>query len=141
MKTFQINPEWQLSLPTDFKHRREDAHIIFWKTGITIICTVFSYSGEAGRATMLANLKARAEAEGRNVVQSDEGELRKLGYVQIEELNEDQMRLVLYSFTAAPYTCLQIAFYMDSEDSFEDMLELWKAVKHCNPEANGKENE
>jgi hypothetical protein len=135
MKHYQLHPEWQMDLPDEFEKRKEDEHLIFWKPGMTILTTVFAYSGEGQRKTLLANLRARAEAEKLETVEDQTGDLVLFGYMQPEQIQPGHQRLALHAFTTARYGCLQTSFYLDQQSDLREALLIWKSVQHITPPA------
>jgi len=129
---YQLTRQWSLSLPDGFQQRKEGAHLIFWAPGITIITTVFTYSGESERQALLANLRDKALAEEHKTIEdSDEDEfLQRFGYLQTEEIQPGHTRLALHAFTLAPQGCLQTSFYADRPEDFDLALEAWKSVSY-----------
>ncbi len=127
---YQLTPEWTLSLPEGYQHRKEEQHLVFWTTGITLITTVFAYSGENQRRTLLANLRARAEADQLELIEDLDGDLFRLGYLQPETIRPGRTRLALHAFTTAPYNCLQTSFYLDRSEDLKTALIAWKSVQY-----------
>jgi hypothetical protein len=134
---YTLSPEWDIQVPEVFQHRVDGEHVIFWTSGITLLCTVFSYSGEKGRETLLANLRARAEIKELQIIEEIEGEIIRFGYLQPEELHPGHHRLALHAFTTAPFGCLQTSFYLDDAAFLQDQLKIWASVRH-NPQGEPK---
>lgn len=124
-----LSQEWSLDIPEGYQHRKEGDHVIYWRVGITLLITIFAYSGEKHRQTLLANLQAKAEAEKLEMIAEDEGDIRRFGYLKPEEVIPGRTRLALHAFTTAPYGCLQTSFYIDNADDLRECLELWKSVE------------
>ena len=125
---YRINPEWQLELPEDYQKRKEGDHLVFWTTGVTLLTTVFAYSGERNREILLANLRAKAEAEQLKTIEDVSGSLVRFGFLQTETIEPELERLALHAFTTAPYGCLQTSFYFDRPEDLRAALEVWKSV-------------
>jgi len=68
-----LSKEWSLEIPDDIQHRKEGEHVVFWKPGLTLLTTIFAYSGEKHRQVLLANLKGRVEAEKLESIVENEG--------------------------------------------------------------------
>ncbi len=124
-----LSQEWSLDIPEGYQHRKEGDHVIYWRAGITLLITIFAYSGEKHRQTLLANLQAKAEAEKLEMIAEDEGDIRRFGYLKPEEVIPGRTRLALHAFTTAPYGCLQTSFYIDNADDLRECLEIWKSVE------------
>ncbi len=124
-----LSQEWSLDIPEGYQHRKEGDHVIYWRVGITLLITIFAYSGEKHRQTLLANLQAKAEAEKLEMIAEDEGDIRRFGYLKPEEVIPGRTRLALHAFTTAPYGCLQTSFYIDNADDLRECLEIWKSVE------------
>lgn len=126
----KLASEWKVTLSDGFQRRKEGKHLIFWTTGCTIITTVFAYSGEQQRNTLLANLRAKAESNNLALIEDQEGILYRLGFLQTEVIQPGHARLALHAFTAAPYGCLQTSFYLDSTDDLDMVLKAWQSVSY-----------
>ena len=126
---FNLSPEWSLDVPANFQNRKENDHLIFWKAGCTLLTTIFAYSGEKHRQTLLANLKAKAEAEKLEIISEVEGQVELFGYLTQEEVIPGHERLVLHAFTTEPFSCLQTSFYIDDPNDLHDCLLTWNSVK------------
>ena len=124
-----LSQEWSLDIPEGYQHRKEGDHVIYWRVGITLLITIFAYSGEKHRQTLLANLQAKAEAEKLEMIAEDEGDIRRFGYLKPEEVIPGRTWLALHAFTTAPYGCLQTSFYIDNADDLRECLEIWKSVE------------
>lgn len=124
-----LSNEWSLDIASDFQNRIEDDHIVFWKEGSTLLVTIFAYSGERHRETLLANLKAKAEAEKLETIYEDEGQIVRFGYLKLEEIMPGHERLALHAFTTAPHTCLQTSFYIDNPEDLHDCLLMWNSAQ------------
>lgn len=124
-----LSHEWSLEIPEGYQYRKDGDHLIYWRAGITILMTIFAYSGEKHRQTLLANLQAKAEAEKLEMIGEDEGDITRFGYLKPEEVMPGRTRLALHAFTTAPYGCLQTAFYFDLADDMRECLEIWKSVE------------
>ena len=127
---YTLSPEWDIEIPDSYQHRVEGEHVVFWSSGITLLCTLFAYSGERGRETLLANLRARAEAKDLKTIEEVEGDLVRFAYLQAEETQPGHVRLALHAFTTAPFGCLQSSFYMDDPSTIKDHLNTWASVRH-----------
>lgn len=127
---YKLTPEWKVTLPDGFQHRKEGEHLIFWTTGCTVITTVFAYSGEQQRDTLLANLRAKAESNDLELIEDQEGILYRLGFLQTEVIQPGHTRLALHAFTTAPYGCLQTSFYLDSTEDLDTVLKAWQSVSY-----------
>lgn len=127
---YTLSPEWDIDVPESYQHRVEGEHVIFWDSGVTLLCTIFAYSGERGRETLLANLRARAEVKELKTIEEVEGDLVRFGYLQAEETQPGHVRLALHAFTTAPFGCLQTSFYMDDPTTLQDHLSVWASVQH-----------
>ena len=115
-------------MPEGYQWRKEGDHMIFWRKGATILITVFAYSGEKNRQVLLANLKARAEADKLEVIADLDGDIERFGYFKTEDIQPGHTRLALHAFTTAPFGCLQTSFYLDDSDELKDQLRLWQTV-------------
>ena len=117
-------------MPEGYQWRKEGDHMIFWRKGATILITVFAYSGEKNRQVLLANLKARAEAEKLEVIADLDGDIERFGYFKTEDIQPGHTRLALHAFTTAPFGCLQTSFYLDDSDELKDQLRIWQTVTY-----------
>ena len=124
-----LSQEWTLEIPEDVQHRKEGDHVVFWKPGCTLLTTIFAYSGEKNRLVLLANLRARVEAEELESIVENEGEIQRYAYLKNEEIMPGHVRLALHAFTTAPYGCLQTSFYIDNSDDLRECLVMWKSVE------------
>lgn len=124
-----LSNEWLLDVPDDFQHRKEGDNVIFWRVGCTLLTTIFAYSGEKHRQAVLANLKAKAEAEKLETIREDKGDISLFGYLKLEEVMPGHNRLALHAFTTAPYTCLQTSFYLDDPQELRECLLIWNSVE------------
>ena len=124
-----LSNEWLLYVPDDFQRRKEGDNVIFWRVGCTMLTTIFAYSGERHRQTLLANLKAKAEAEKLETISEDKGDVTLFGYLKPEEAMPGHNRLALHAFTTAPYTCLQTSFYLDDPKELRECLLIWNSVE------------
>ena len=115
-------------MPEGYQWRKEGDHMIFWRKGATILITVFAYSGEKNRQVLLANLKARAEADKPEVIADLDGDIERFGYFKTEDIQPGHTRLALHAFTTAPFGCLQTSFYLDDSDELKDQLRIWQTV-------------
>ncbi|MFZ3152098.1 MAG: hypothetical protein WA116_10525 [Anaerolineaceae bacterium] len=127
---YKLTPEWKVTLPDGFQNRKEGEHLTLWTTGCTVITTVFAYSGEQQRNTLLANLRAKAQSNDLELIEDQEGVLYRLGFLQTEVIQPGHTRLVLHAFTTAPYGCLQTSFYLDSTDDLNMVLKAWQSVSY-----------
>ncbi|MFA5612590.1 MAG: hypothetical protein WDA04_07000 [Anaerolineaceae bacterium] len=125
----KLSKEWSLDIPENLQHRKEGDHVVFWRTGCTLLTTIFAYSGEKHRQVLLANLKGRAEAEKLESIIENEGEIQRYAYLKHEEIIPGHTRLALYAFTTAPYGVLQTAFYIDDVVDLKECLLVWKSVE------------
>lgn len=132
---YQLSTDWSIEVPEDYQRRKEDDHLIFWRKGATILTTIFAYSGEKNRQILLANLKARAEAEKLEVITDLDGDIERFGYFKIEDIHPGHKRLALHAFTTAPYGCLQTSFYLDDPDELKEHLQIWQTVTYQPEEA------
>ena len=123
-----LSQEWSLEVPEDLQHRKEGDHVVFWKPGCTLLTTIFAYSGEKRRQILLANLRARVEAEQLESIVENEGEIQRYAYLKNEEIMPGHQRLALHAFTTAPFACLQTSFYLDNSDDLRECLVMWKSV-------------
>lgn len=117
-------------MPEGYQWRKEGDHMIFWRKGATILITVFAYSGEKNRQVLLANLKARAEADKLEVIADLDGDIERFGYFKTEDIQPGHTRLALHAFTTAPFGCLQTSFYLDDSDGLREHLEIWQTVAY-----------
>lgn len=117
-------------MPEDYQWRKEDDHVIFWRKGATILTTIFAYSGEKNRHILLANLKARAEAEKLEVIMDLDGDIERFGYFKAEDIQPGHTRLALHAFTTAPRGCLQTSFYLDDPDELREHLQIWQTAAY-----------
>lgn len=117
-------------MPEGYQWRKEGDHMIFWRKGATILITVFAYSGEKNRQVLLANLKARAEADKLEVIADLDGDIERFGYFKTEDIQPGHTRLALHAFTTAPFGCLQTSFYLDDSDELKDQLRIWQTVTY-----------
>lgn len=124
-----LSNEWLLDVPDDFQRRKEGDNVIFWRVGCTLLTTIFAYSGEKHRQTLLANLKAKAEAEKLEMIVEDKGEISRFGFLKLEEVMPGHERLALHAFTTAPSTCLQTSFYLDNPKELRECLLIWNSVE------------
>lgn len=124
-----LSQEWTLEIPEDVQHRKEGDHVVFWKPGCTLLTTIFAYSGEKNRQVLLANLKARVEAEQLESIVENEGEIQRYAYLKNEEFMPGHVRLALHAFTTAPFGCLQTSFYLDNSEDLHECLLMWKSVE------------
>lgn len=124
-----LSNEWLLDIPDDFQRRKEGDNVIFWRVGCTLLTTIFAYSGEKHRQTLLANLKAKAEAEKLEMIVEDKGEISRFGFLKLEEVMPGHERLALHAFTTAPSTCLQTSFYLDNPKELRECLLIWNSVE------------
>jgi hypothetical protein len=124
-----LSQEWSLEVPEDLQHRKEGDHVVFWKPGCTLLTTIFAYSGEKHRETLLANLRARVEAEQLESIVDNEGEIQRFAYLKNEEIMPGRVRLALHAFTTAPFGCLQTSFYLDNLEYLQECLVIWKSVE------------
>ncbi len=127
---YQLSAEWSIDIPQGYQQRKDGDHVVFWRKGSTILTTIFAYSGEKNRHVLLANLKARAEAEKLEVITDLDGELERFGYFKTETILPGHTRLALHAFTTAPYGCLQTSFYLDDPDELREHLKVWQSVAH-----------
>ncbi len=137
--TVDITNQWQLRLDTEFQHRTEGDHLILWTKGISILTTVFSYSGEKDREMLLANLSAKAQAKELEIIQEVNENLVRFGYLQPEEVRPGWARLALHAFTMAEFSCLQTSIYLDRVEDLQKGLLIWRDLKHTDPEQLGSE--
>lgn len=124
-----LSQEWTLEIPEDVQHRKEGDYVVFWKPGCTLLTTIFAYSGEKNRQVLLANLKARVEAEQLESIVENEGEIQRYAYLKNEEIMPGHVRLALHAFTTAPFGCLQTSFYLDNSEDLHECLLMWKSVE------------
>ena len=117
-------------MPEDYQWRKEDDHVIFWRKGATILTTIFAYGGDKNRHILLANLKARAEAEQLEVITDLDGDIERFGYFKTEDIQPGHMRLALHAFTTAPFGCLQTSFYLDDPDELRENLQIWQTAAY-----------
>ena len=132
---YRITAQWELPLEDGFEHRVEDNHLVFWKTGATVVTTVFSYSGFAQQQGLLANLRGKADAAGLESFEETDGALYRFGYLQPEKIAADHVRLALHSFTLAEHSCLQASYYLDRASDLNKALQSWKEVVHTGEES------
>lgn len=125
-----LSNEWLLDVPDDLQRRKEGDNVVFWRSGCTLLTTIFAYSGEKHRQVLLANLKAKAEAEKLETIAEDEGDIMRFGYLKWEEVMPGHNRLALHAFTTAPNTCLQTSFYLDNPDELRECLLVWNSVEY-----------
>lgn len=126
----QLTPQWSIDLPDNFQRRREDAHIVFWSAGITIAVAVFSYSGTAEQAALLANLRAKAQAEELEIIEEQEGALIRFGTMRLEAITPTHTRLALHAFSTAENGCLQSSFYLDNAADIRQAAIIWQSVRY-----------
>lgn len=124
----QLTPQWSIELPDGFQRRREDAHIVFWTAGITIGVVVFSYSGAKEQAALLANLRAKAQAEELEIIEEQEGAVIRFGTLQLEAITPKHTRLALHAFSTAENGCAQTSFYLDNATDLQQALKIWQSV-------------
>lgn len=127
---YQINPQWGIDLDADFKHHAEGNHLVFWRQGWTIITTIYSYTNEKNRQVLIANLRARAQANQLEVLEEAGHEIYRLGYIQPEVVKPGHSRLALHAFTAGLHSCLQTSLYLDRPREIEQALQIWQAVTY-----------
>ena len=123
-----LSPEWSIDIPDDFAERKDGNHLIFWKSGCTLLTTIFAYSGEKHRQLLLANLKGRVEAEKLESIVEIDGEIERYAYLKEEAIMPGHVRLAIHAFTTAPYGVLQTSFYVDNPDDLRECLVIWKSV-------------
>jgi hypothetical protein len=124
-----LSNEWLIDVPDDYQRRKEGDNLIFWRSGCTLLTTIFAYTGEKHRQTLLANLRAKAEAEKLETIAEDEGEISRFGYLKLEEVMPSHQRLALHAFTTAPRSCLQTSFYLDKPEELRECLLIWNSVE------------
>ena len=127
---YQINPEWGIDLDDDFKHHSEGNHLVFWRQGWTIITTVYSYTNEKNRQVLIANLRAKAQANLLDVIEEPGYEIYRLGYLQPEIIKPGHTRLALHAFTAGLHSCLQTSLYLDRPSELEKAMQVWQCVTY-----------
>jgi len=128
--TVDITHQWQLRLDTEYKHRTEGNHLILWDPGISILTTVYSYSGDKDRKMLLANLSAKAQSKELEIIQETSGNLLRFGYLQPEEVRPGWARLALHAFTMAEFSCLQTSIYLDRVEDLEKGLIIWRDLRY-----------
>jgi hypothetical protein len=124
----QLTPQWSIELQDGFQRRREDSHIVFWTAGITIGVVVFSYSGAKEQAALLANLRAKAQAEELEIIEEQEGAVIRFGTLRLEAITPKHTRLALHAFSTAENGCAQTSFYLDSATDLQQALKIWQSV-------------
>ena len=107
-----LSNEWLLDVPDDFQRRKEGDNVIFWRVGCTLLTTIFAYSGEKHRQTLLANLKAKAEAEKLETISEDKGDVTLFGYLKPEEAMPGHNRLALHATTRLIPVCRRRFIWM-----------------------------
>ncbi|HOA21043.1 MAG TPA: hypothetical protein PKL82_00970 [Anaerolineaceae bacterium] len=122
----QLTPQWAINLPDGFQRRKEDTHIVFWTEGITIGVAVFSYSGAKERAALLANLRAKAQAEELEIIEEQAEQLIRFGSMQLEAITPKHTRLALHAFSMAENGCAQTSFYLDNAADLPQALKIWQ---------------
>ncbi len=132
--TVDITRQWQLRLDTEYQHRTEGDHLILWTHGISILTTVYSYSGNKDRQMLLANLSAKAQSKQQEVIQEVSEDLVRFGYLQPEEVRPGWTRLALHAFTMAEFSCLQTSIYLDRVEDLQKGLIIWRDLKHTQVE-------
>jgi len=90
----------------------EDAKLIFWKTGITVIIAAFTLPEDTGKLELLNQIQKKMPEDVLETFVSTKGEIVGLGYTQVHELKGEDNRLALTTFTASDTSCLQTAFYL-----------------------------
>ena len=125
-----LSQEWSIDIPDGFEERKEGEHLIFWKSGCTLLTTIFAYSGEKHRQLLLANLKGRVEAEKLESIVEIDGEIERYAYLKEEAIMPGHVRLAIHAFTTAPYGVLQTSFYIDNPDDLRECLVIWKSVQY-----------
>ncbi|MEA4812357.1 MAG: hypothetical protein VB108_07310 [Anaerolineaceae bacterium] len=128
--TVEISSQWQLRLQEEYQHRIEGDHLILWKMGISILTSVYSYSGEKERQTLLANLRAKAQSKQLQIIEEVNENLVRFGYIQPEEVRPGVMRLALHAFTMAEHSCLQTSIYLDRSEDLETGLLIWRDLQY-----------
>ena len=128
--TVDITKQWQLRLDTEYQHRTEGDHLILWTRGISILTTVYSYSGDKDRQMLLANLSAKAQSKQQDVIQEVREDLVRFGYLQPEEVRPGWTRLALHAFTMAEFSCLQTSIYLDRVEDLQKGLLIWRDLRH-----------
>ncbi len=128
--TVDITKQWQLRLDTEFQHRTEGDHLILWTKGISILTTVFSYSGDKDRQMLLANLSAKAQSKQQEIIQEVSDNLLRFGYLQPEEVRPGWNRLALHAFTMAEFSCLQTSIYLDRVEDLQKGLLIWRDLRY-----------
>ncbi len=102
---------------------------MFWTAGITIGVVVFSYSGAKEQAALLANLRAKAQAEELEIVEEQEGALIRFGTLRLEAISPKNTRLALHAFSTAENGCAQTSFYLDNATDLQQALRIWQSVQ------------
>ena len=125
----KLSQEWSLDVPEDMHQRKEGDHVVFWKPGITLLTTIFAYSGEKHRQVFLANLKRRVVAMKLSNIVEEHGEIQRYAYLKQEEIMPGHVRLAVHAFTTAPYGVLQTSFYLDNAQDLQECLVIWKSVE------------
>lgn len=127
---YQVTEEWILDVPDGFQHRVEGNHLVLWKRGSTIVLTAYSYTSEKNQATLLANLRGKAEAQRLKIIEDVKDGLKLFGFIQAEEIQPGHNRLVLHTFSTSPQGCLQTAYYLDETEELETALRSWQSVTY-----------
>jgi len=125
---YQINPEWGIDLDDDFKRHTEGNHLVFWRQGWTIITTIYAYTNEKNRQVLVANLRAKAQANQLEVLEEPGHEIYRLGYLQPEVIKPGHTRLALHAFSMAENGCAQTSFYLDNAADLPQALRIWQSV-------------
>lgn len=127
----QLTPQWSIDLPDGFQRRREEAHLVFWTAGITIAVAVFSYSGPKEQTALLANLRAKAQAEKVEIIEEQEGALIRFGTMRLEAVTPKHTRLALHAFSTAENGCAQTSIYLDNAADLSQALRIWQSVRYA----------
>jgi hypothetical protein len=127
----QLTPQWSIDLPDGFQRRREEAHLVFWTAGITIAVAVFSYSGPKVQTALLANLRAKAQAEKVEIIEEQEGALIRFGTMRLEAVTPKHTRLALHAFSTAENGCAQTSIYLDNAADLSQALRIWQSVRYA----------
>ena len=124
----QVTKEWFIDIGNDFERRVENQKLIFWKTGITIIVAGFRLPEGTGKLELLNQVQEKLPDDALETLVSTKGEIVGLGYTQIQEIENENSRLALTTFTASDSSCLQLAFYLDDPDDLDWAKNTWENI-------------
>jgi hypothetical protein len=123
----QLDENWWMTFPTQFKKRFEDREVVFWRPGFTVWASVWKNDDDKSVADRFDWFRSRADTSAFD--ESIDADSSSLHYsYRLNENRETGIVYVLYGFVFKDHGHLQVAFYFDREGDLDMARSIFESI-------------